>query len=94
MLLFTGPGALLALNGATFLVSALLLTRLRGLAQPVESWGFGAALLAGGVLASTVGGRVTFALAGSGALVVWAAARSRLMPSRPAKETLMPMMRR
>jgi hypothetical protein len=46
--------------------------------------------VAGGVLASTVGGRVTFALAGAGALLVWGAARSRLI-QRPAKEVLMPV---
>jgi MFS family permease len=64
-----------------------------GLLDTVDSWGFGAALLAGGVLASTAGGRATFGLAGSGALLVWAAARSRLVP-RPQKEALMPAMRR
>lgn len=37
VLLFTGPEALLLLNAATFLVSALLLTRLSGIARPAGS---------------------------------------------------------
>ena len=64
-----------------------------GLLDSVDSWGFAGALVAGGVLASTVGGRVTFALAGCGALLVWAVARNRLLP-RPEREALMPAMRR
>jgi len=42
ILLLTGPGGpeiLLAINAATFIVSALLLTRLRGVAQPTEASG-------------------------------------------------------
>jgi MFS family permease len=37
VLLFTGPEALLLLNAATFLVSALCLTRLGGIARPATS---------------------------------------------------------
>jgi hypothetical protein len=38
---------------------------------------------------------MTFAIAGSGALLVWAAARSRLVPPTLAtKEPVMPMARR
>ena len=37
VLLFTGPEALLAVNAATFIVSALLLTRLRGVTRPAEA---------------------------------------------------------
>ena len=42
VLLLTGPGGpeiLLAINAATFIVSALLLTRLRGVTQPAEPTG-------------------------------------------------------
>ncbi len=39
VLLFTGPEALLAINATTFLVSALLLTRLRGVGRPAEPSG-------------------------------------------------------
>jgi MFS family permease len=39
VLLFTGAEALLALNAATFVVSALLLTRLRGVGRPAEESG-------------------------------------------------------
>jgi MFS family permease len=39
VLLFTGPDALLALNATTFIVSALLLTRLRGVRGAVERSG-------------------------------------------------------
>jgi MFS family permease len=64
-----------------------------GLLDAVDSWGFGAALVAGGALAATSGGRLTFALAGTGVLLVCAAAARRLL-DQPAKEIAMPMMRR
>jgi predicted MFS family arabinose efflux permease len=41
-----------------------------GLLDAIDSWGFGAAIVAGGALAAGVGGRVTFAIAGALALVV------------------------
>jgi MFS family permease len=97
--------ALTGLGNGLFIVSDRVLLqrivprrlhgRAFGLLDSVDSWGFGGALLAGGVLASTVGGRMTFAIAGTGALLVWAAARSRLVPPTPAtKEPVMPMARR
>jgi MFS family permease len=54
-----------------------------GLLDAVESWGFGGALLAGGVLASVYGGRTTFALAGVGTLLVWLLAARVLRRTRP-----------
>lgn len=36
----------------------------------IDSWDFGAAVLAGGALAASLGGRTTFAIAGTGALLV------------------------
>jgi MFS family permease len=54
-----------------------------GLLDAVESWGFGGALLAGGALASAYGGRVTFALAGVGTLLVWLLAARVLRRTRP-----------
>jgi len=41
-----------------------------GLLDAIDSWGFGAAIVAGGALAASLGGRATFALAGALALVV------------------------
>ena len=40
----------------------------------IDSWAFGAAILAGGALAASLGGRITFAIAGTGALLVLLAA--------------------
>ena len=54
-----------------------------GLLDAVDSWGFGAALIAGGALASAYGGRTTFALAGVGTLLVWLAAARVLRRTRP-----------
>jgi MFS family permease len=54
-----------------------------GLLDAVESWGFGAALIAGGALASAYGGRTTFALAGVGTLLVWLTAARVLRRTRP-----------
>jgi MFS family permease len=51
-------------------IPAALHGRAFGVLDSIDSWGFGAALLAGGALASAFGGRATFALAGSGALLV------------------------
>src|SRR3954452_13675612 len=42
-----------------------------GLLDAIDSWGFGAAIVAGGALAAGVGGRATFALAGLLALLVF-----------------------
>ena len=41
-----------------------------GLLDAIDSWGFGAAIVAGGALAASVGGRATFALAGAARLLV------------------------
>jgi MFS family permease len=54
-----------------------------GLLDAVDSWGFGAALIAGGALASAYGGRTTFALAGIGTLLVWLTAARVLRHTRP-----------
>ena len=45
-----------------------------GLLDAIDSWAFGAAILAGGALAASLGGRITFAIAGTGALLVLLAA--------------------
>ena len=45
-----------------------------GLLDAIDSWGFGAAILAGGALAASLGGRATFAIAGTAALIVLLAA--------------------
>jgi MFS family permease len=54
-----------------------------GLLDAVDSWGFGMAVLAGGALASTFGGRTTFALAGVGTLLVWLTAARVLRRTHP-----------
>ena len=54
-----------------------------GLLDAVDSWGFAAALLAGGALASAYGGRTTFALAGVGTLLVWLTAARVLRRTHP-----------
>jgi MFS family permease len=41
-----------------------------GLLDAIDSWGFGAAIVAGGALAASLGGRVTFAIAGTAALLI------------------------
>ena len=41
-----------------------------GLLDAIDSWGFGAAIVAGGALAAGLGGRATFAIAGTLALIV------------------------
>ena len=55
-----------------------------GLQDAVDSWGFGAAILAGGALAAGVGGRATFLLAGAFALLVLFAAARAVSATRPA----------
>ena len=65
-----------------------------GLLDAIDSWGFGAAIVAGGALAASLGGRATFAIAGTLALLVcsppsapvtrggapWVASGNRLVP--------------
>jgi MFS family permease len=65
------------------LVPERLHGRAFGVLDTVDSWGFGAALLAGGALASAYGGRTTFALAGAGTLLVWLLAARALRSTRP-----------
>ena len=55
-----------------------------GLQDAVDSWGFGAAILAGGALAAGLGGRATFLLAGAFALIVLCAAARAVSATRPA----------
>jgi predicted MFS family arabinose efflux permease len=53
-----------------------------GVLDAIDSWGFAGAVLLGGALASSAGGRATFAVAAAGALaVLLAAARALRMPS-------------
>ena len=54
-----------------------------GLLDAIDSWGFGAAIVAGGALAASVGGRVTFAIAGAAALLVLIAAARALRGAGP-----------
>jgi MFS family permease len=48
-----------------------------GVLDAVDSWGFGAAMLLGGAMASGLGGRATFALAGAATLFILLAASFR-----------------
>jgi MFS family permease len=48
-----------------------------GVLDAVDSWGFGAAILLGGVMATSLGGRATFALAGTATLFILLAATLR-----------------
>ena len=54
-----------------------------GLLDAIDSWGFGAAIVAGGALAASVGGRVTFAIAGAAALLVLIAAARAVRGAGP-----------
>ena len=55
-----------------------------GLLDSVEAWAFGAAVVGGGALATAFGGRVTFAVAGLGMLLVLIAASRTLSTARIA----------
>jgi hypothetical protein len=48
-----------------------------GVLDAIDSWGFGAAILLGGVMAAGLGGRLTFALAGAATLFILLAASFR-----------------
>lgn len=86
--------ALAGLGNGTFLVAVRVLMQRRipehlhgrafGLQDAVDSWGFGAAILAGGALATSLGGRATFLLAGAFALVVLFAAARAVSATRPS----------
>jgi MFS family permease len=51
-----------------------------GLLDAIDSWGFGAAIVAGGALAASFGGRATFAIAGTLALLVLIGAARVMRP--------------
>jgi MFS family permease len=55
--------------------------RLFGLVDACDCWGFGLAVIAGGALVSTLGGRATFAIAGGMLLLVATAAALALRPA-------------
>ena len=64
-----------------------------GLLDAIDSWGFGAAIIGGGALAASAGGRVTFAIAGTPALVVLVAATRAVRRAAPitlSARTLVP----
>ena len=64
-----------------------------GLLDAIDSWGFGAAIIGGGALAASAGGRVTFAIAGTLALVVLVAATRAVRRAAPitlSARTLVP----
>ena len=65
------------------LIPGRLHGRAFGLLDAIDSWGFGAAIVAGGALAASLGGRATFALAGALALVVLVAATRAVRQRRP-----------
>jgi MFS family permease len=86
--------ALAGVGNGLFLVTVRVLMQRRipehlhgrafGLQDAVDSWGFGAAILAGGALAAGLGGRATFLLAGAFALVVLFAAARAVTATQPA----------
>ncbi len=55
-----------------------------GLLDSIDAWGFGAAVVAGGVLATLIGGRATFAVAGACLLLVLLGASRALAGTRPS----------
>jgi MFS family permease len=70
----TGAGNALFVISDRVLLQRLVPDRLHGrafgLLDSIEAWGFGGAVVGGGLLAGTAGGRVTFAVAGAGLLLV------------------------
>ncbi len=86
--------ALAGLGNGLFLVTVRLLMqrlipehlhgRAFGLQDAVDSWGFGASILAGGALAASLGGRATFLIAGTCGLIVLFAAARAVGATRPA----------
>jgi MFS family permease len=86
--------ALAGLGNGLFLVTVRMLMqrlipehlhgRAFGLQDAVDSWGFGAAILTGGALAASLGGRATFVIAGAFALIVLFAAARVVNVTRPA----------
>jgi MFS family permease len=56
-----------------------------GLLDLLDAWGFGLAVIAGGALAGALGGRGTFAVAGTALVAVWVAVAFALAEVRPAR---------
>ena len=82
----TGAGDGLFILSDRVLLLRMVPERLHGRAfgvlDSVEAWGFGAAVVAGGALATAFGGRATFAIAGAGMLIVLIAASRALSTAR------------
>jgi MFS family permease len=70
----TGAGNCLFMLSDRILFQRMVPERLHGrafgLLDSIDAWGFAAAVLTGGMLATRFGGRVTFAIAGAGLLLV------------------------
>ena len=84
----TGNGLFMAAN-RTLLhrsIPARLHGRAFGLVDACDAWGFGLAVIAGGALASSLGGRATFAIAGAGLLIVSATAARVLRRPQNTRE--------
>jgi MFS family permease len=83
----TGFGNGLFMVSNRVLLQRAVPERLRGRAfgvlDAVDSWGFAGAVLAGGALATSLGGRATFALSGAALLTLFAA-HARRRPPEPA----------
>jgi MFS family permease len=83
----TGAGNGLVLVSDRVMLQRLVPERLQGrafgLLDSIDSWGFGAALLLGGLIAGTAGSRAVFALAGAGILLVTLVAAHALRTPAP-----------
>jgi MFS family permease len=83
----TGAGNGLFLVSDRVMLQRLVPRRLHGrafgLLDSIDSWGFGAALLVSGLLATTAGGRAVFATAAAGSLLVTLAAAHALRTRAP-----------
>lgn len=66
------------------LIPAGLHGRAFGLLDSIDAWGFGGAVVAGGLLATSIGGRATFAVAGACLLLVLLGAMRALASTRPS----------
>ena len=84
----TGAGDGLFILSDRVLLQRMVPERLHGRAfgvlDSVEAWGFAAAVIGGGALATAFGGRATFAIAGAGMLIVLIAASRALSSARLA----------
>ena len=84
----TGAGDGLFILSDRVLLQRMVPERLHGRAfgvlDSVEAWGFAAAVVGGGALATAFGGRATFAIAGAGMLIVLIAASRALSSARLA----------